>query len=71
MLRTIKWLRILVKITHKARYIVPDYRFIYSVVIMHGYIRMFGLKVKVNLVQALMLCTGRTAHRGSRGIALL
>jgi hypothetical protein len=28
-------------------------------------------KVKVTLVQALMLCTGRTAHRGSRGIALL
>jgi len=28
-------------------------------------------KVKVTLVQALMLCTGRTVHRGSRGIALL
>jgi hypothetical protein len=28
-------------------------------------------KVKVTLVQALMLCTGRMAHRGSRGIALL
>ena len=28
------------------------------------------LKVKVTLVQALKLCTGRTAHRGSRGIAL-
>jgi len=27
-------------------------------------------KVKVNLVQALRPCTGRTAHRGSRGIAL-
>jgi hypothetical protein len=32
-----------------------------------------SVKVKVNctLVQALRLCTGRTAHRGSRGIALL
>jgi len=32
-----------------------------------------SLKVKVNctLVQALGFCTGRTAHRGSRGIALL
>jgi len=29
------------------------------------------VKVKVTLVQALGLCTGRTAHRGSRGIALL
>jgi len=31
------------------------------------------VKVKVNctLVQALRLCTGCTAHRGSRGIALL
>jgi len=26
---------------------------------------------KCTLVQALRLCTGRTAHRGSRGIALL
>jgi len=29
------------------------------------------VKVKCALVQALRLCTGRTAHRGSRGIALL
>jgi hypothetical protein len=29
------------------------------------------LKVKCTLVQALRLCTGRAAHRGSRGIALL
>jgi len=28
------------------------------------------VKVKVTLVQALRLCTGRTAHSGSRGIAL-
>jgi hypothetical protein len=28
------------------------------------------VKVKVTLVQALKLCTGRTAHRKSRGIAL-
>ena len=27
-------------------------------------------KVKCTLVQALRLCTGRTAHRGSRDIAL-
>ena len=27
-------------------------------------------KVRCNLVQALRPCTGRTAHRGSRGIAL-
>jgi len=29
------------------------------------------IKVKCTLVQALRLCTGRTAHRGSRSIALL
>jgi hypothetical protein len=29
------------------------------------------VKVKCTLVQALRLCTGRTAHTGSRGIALL
>ena len=28
-------------------------------------------RVKCTLVQALRLCTGRTVHRGSRGIALL
>ena len=28
------------------------------------------VKVKVTLVQALRICTGRTAHRGSRGIAV-
>ena len=28
-------------------------------------------KIKCTLVQALRLCTGRTAHRGRRGIALL
>jgi hypothetical protein len=28
------------------------------------------IKVKCTLVQALRFCTGRTAHRGSRGIAL-
>jgi len=27
-------------------------------------------KVKCTLVQALRLCTGRTAHRGSRGMAV-
>jgi hypothetical protein len=34
---------------------------------------MHKVKVKVNctLVQALRLCTVRTAHRGSRGVALL
>ena len=29
-----------------------------------------GGKIKCTLVQALGLCTGRTAHRGSRDIAL-
>jgi len=32
---------------------------------------MYKGKVKCTLVQALRLCTGRTAHRGSRGITLL
>jgi hypothetical protein len=31
----------------------------------------YVIKVNCTLVQALRLCTGRTAHRGSRGIALL
>ena len=29
------------------------------------------VKVQCTLVQALRLCTGRTAHTGSRGIVLL
>jgi hypothetical protein len=38
------------------------------------YVEMLNLKVKkikCTLVQALRLCTGRRAHRGNRGIALL
>jgi hypothetical protein len=31
----------------------------------------YKVKIKVTLVQTLRLCTGRTAHRGSRGVALL
>ena len=36
------------------------------------YLVVFSLKVKVKvtLVQVLRLCTGRTAHRGIRGVAL-
>ena len=34
-------------------------------------VKVVKLKVKCTLVQALRLCTGRTAHRRSRGIALL
>ena len=34
-------------------------------------LRLDKVKVKCTLVQALRLCTGRTAHSGSRGIALL
>ena len=47
---------------------VPDYRrFQHSAFLTLA----FGkVKVKCTLVQALRLCTGRTAHRGSRGIAL-
>ena len=38
----------------------------------YTYIYMYVLKtVKCTLVQALRLCTGRTAHKGSRGIDLL
>ena len=35
------------------------------------YWRLSPTALKCTLVQALRLCTGRTAHRGSRGIALL
>ena len=33
--------------------------------------RIKKVKVKCTLVQAMRLCTGRTAHTGSRGIAVL
>jgi hypothetical protein len=36
-----------------------------------NYIFRQDIKVKYTLVQALRLCTGRKAHRGSRSIALL
>jgi len=36
------------------------------------YLKMYvKVKVKCTLIQALRLCTGRMAHRRSRGIALL
>jgi UDP-glucose 4-epimerase len=35
------------------------------------YYEVKGKKVKCPLVEALRLCTGRTAHTGSRGIALV
>jgi len=36
-----------------------------------GCLLQIRVKLKCTLVQALRLSTGRTAHRGSRGIALL
>ena len=46
-----------------------------SISILSSFIVLFIMtcksKVKVTLVQTLRLCTGRTAHRGIRGIALL
>ena len=36
-----------------------------------GFLSRLATEVKCTLVQALRLCTGHTAHRGSRGIALL
>ena len=36
-----------------------------------SFVFQFRKGVKLTLVQALRLCTGCTAHRGSRGIALL
>ena len=41
------------------------------VVFVQSCIQSKKVKVKVTLIQALRFCTGRTAHRGSRGIALL
>jgi len=40
-----------------------------SLLAVHKYV--INVKIKFTLVQALRLCRGRTAHRGSRGIALL
>ena len=40
-----------------------------GVCLLHG--TDWSFYVKCTLVQAVRLCTGRTAHRGSRGIALL
>jgi len=43
-----------------------------ALIFLNGIFRiMFAVKVKCTLVQVLRLCTGRTAHNGSRGIALL
>ena len=54
------WMLYLISITHVICRIAANFK--------------FGVwtpeHVKCTLVQALRLCTGRTAHRGSRGIAL-
>jgi hypothetical protein len=46
-----------------------------EILIIINHMQMYLVKVKVKVkrtfVQALKLCTDRTAHRGSRGIALL
>ena len=46
-------------------------KIIIIIIIIVKIIKQYKVKVKVTLVQTLRLCTGRTAHRGSRGIALL
>ena len=53
--------------TISISFIVPVYEFMYVYIYIYIYIY---IKVKCILVQALRLCTGRTAHTGSRGIAL-
>jgi hypothetical protein len=51
--------------TISISFIVPVYEFMYVYLYIYTYI-----KVKCTHLQALRLCTGRTAHGGSRGIAL-
>ena len=48
----------------------PKLKFYTSELILCTY-EYLTVKVKCTLMQALRICTGRTAHRGSRGIALL
>jgi len=59
--------RVVVRIGSKfVLYYVGTWLFIWS----HELFQCFCIiKVKCTLVQALRLCAGRTAHRGSRGIA--
>ena len=43
----------------------------YQLTLSHVFVKLIvKIKVKVTLVHSLRLCTGRTAYRGSRGIAL-
>ena len=49
--------------------LLPYVKYLVFVITVRG-ILSESIKVKVTPVQALRLCTGRTAHRGSRGIAL-
>jgi len=51
--------------------LVPDDRFYKPKHVPHNLITNKSKKLKCTLVQALRLCTGRTAHWGSRSIALL
>jgi len=44
---------------------------VHFVCLLYQYTAFYYARIKCTLVQVLRLCTGRTAHRGSRGIALL
>ena len=53
---------------HQITIKMNPYAIVLSVSLMYIYY-FYNIKVKVTLVQTLSLCTGRTAHRGSRGMA--
>ena len=64
------------KVEHRKHNQNTGYIYIYTYIhiYIHIYIYIYiyiYIKVKCTPVRALRLCTGRTAHRGSRGIALL
>jgi hypothetical protein len=52
------------------RYFEIPIRFVSRGLQVHPETQKVKVKLKVTLVQALRLCTGRMAHRVSRGIAL-
>ena len=54
-----------------ATFVRPLHAFACDRTMHEVYYKLDNLKVNCTLVQALRLCTGRTTHRGSRGLALL
>ena len=68
-----EWCKLLTDLSSGGRHRLRNFRHNFLQSVANSQVRRVDTlrkRVKCTLVQALRLCTGRTAHRGSRGMAL-